>query len=578
MNKQLLYKYIGILLVCVYGQWMQSSCIHSTTYKFIKLLLQRILNNKEKRAQVQINLFDPKFIASPGNVVNSSFNIGTVQSVYYLSYPNLVGANNLLSRSTGVAGIIILSTQNGNPTAYILTGQNGLGWSIGSLGDTPSNNNNAPVPLSFTVLASSIYCGKNTGPQIPSNFIAQANTIIGHNSLQFSQDDPVNEYNTSVGCCNNNGFAKGSYNVLVGGYNLSNISPENYLSFTNVLSTQNNPLMFTSDYNIALGNMLMGDSSQRGTITRFPNNNNIVVGNFTLRNAYSSNNNIIFGMGSFVPQNDFFQGFVGIQGNISIGNNLMVSVGNQYYQNVFNNIFLVPDAQNLTSLNNTPPATQMITNNTESAIFLGTLGDATPNKDRSNTTYIANLYNKFLYQATTDSNASYNKQAVNVPHVLWTSYDNAVVSPIIWDTTDALTQPELDDIVENELYILPIFCSPLSLNTLYLYAIDANYVAQNTSAFPHLKDFLINYSLPSSVNQFHTSNAGEMAGYEYVYLIPLMIRALQIQAAELAACGCRKRMLKEKIKTLIEKRSNKTKKKTLADDILEILSEYADDE
>jgi hypothetical protein len=226
------------------------------------------------------------------------------------------------------------------------------------------------------------------------------NIVLGSNSGTF-QESRFISFNTIIGMKSGNELT-GSCNTFIGSFNGS----RNEIS-TVILNQDYYSSNSQSNYNNGVGfanfNLTISDTTYAtGRLIGLKQNN--VFGNF---NFYSMNNafrNIVLGNRNLSTTVDNITQFNWIDTNIVIGNNILYKTNTQPVAGMYGNIIIIPNADELaygglglnSALSGVESNYWTICNN---AIFLGSCGLPIP-YERSNKTFIGNIYNSCLFYDT----------------------------------------------------------------------------------------------------------------------------------------------------------------------------------
>lgn len=438
--------------------------------------------------------------------INIVLSAGTVQRIFYLNYPPLFSQNN--TSQPNIAGFIVLNG-NGLPHAYLTTQNNGNGWQIAS---------SDLIPTRISLLDSNIYVGRNSGPSknVGSKINSNSNTVFGNNSYIF-EDLNYMSFNTVFGA-NNNDRLIGSYNTIIGSNNcaIKNIIDSNESS--NALYNDIANLNDYYNYNIIIGHKMFGIDTNFN-IPRASNKQNIMIGNLSAQGVLGSSRNIVMGNNILVSVAGTQIPFYNFTNNIIIGNDILVDQDRSQQKNFNNNIFIIPQGNN--------SASNISTSNSGS-IFIGTSGNKTQGKNRSNQTYIGNIYGDLILNVN-DANVMLDRNLTDIfgsslPNLVWIDSENRLgnfvfptdknIERIGFIKTSSGNQL-IDDIVKNELMNIPISALQDPQEKVVLFGINPSELWP--LQLPKLKSFLI------------FKDNEELIGYEHMHLVPLLIRALQLQ-------------------------------------------------
>jgi hypothetical protein len=537
------------------------------------------LNANYGKASAKNNIYDYTFYLQDKVRINTTFTMGSTYSVIYLNYPSTFTNVNMSSnpmKDVNGAGIIILSPQSSNLTAENLSSQQNIkpfayftlneipiGWQL----YCPSDYYEGIVPNSKNVITintynQNLFFGKNVGPSHTKadfnrdflssylKLLGKGNICFGNNTGDFT-DDHLISYNNIFGYDCGGKLVTGSFNQAFGSYNLvgKEINP-NILSQDYYASNEN------ANYNnvIGFGNM---NVSHPITVSHFgkkiANKQNNIVGNFNFHSIWFGMRNCVIGNRNFIANNNNVQ-FSYVDSNIVIGNDIAWLQDNTtVLANVWKNIWLIPSGTYDSGGINMQPA---LSNDMIESIMIGSCG-GNGTYDRSYKTFIANIFDTSLIDSEVDDS---KKQALNLgvgeeplPQTVFVSQNDQLGSPAIKpygiDHTTALAQPgnvyNVDDVIFDELLQLPIIGIAFE-NTVearengLFYAIDVNQIIDNPQTPIHkLSSFLTYHTkknfLSKNGNVVHKEKKKKenyltpsVAGFEYYYVIPLLIRALQI--------------------------------------------------
>lgn len=515
--------------------------------------------------------FDPlsnEYCLSKFNLVNIGYTTGTTSSVLYLGFPERKSNTGYFSSINGGKipfttnmGIIILdpaAKDKKEIVAYFLTQKNNLGWEI----LTPSfyydslDINDKRSPLLISDYSDSLYIGHETGPLDNINRQAFGNTVIGSDSGVSPNVGYANFGNTIFGKYNFSGCS------IV--FNINGIDPStfiqsaaNCLSFTDrktanyfpfytsgwcntILGTNNiviKPIPsseleqdFNStqakwkNYNVVtgygnLGNDTLQDVNKQNYISQ-----NCIYGNISCRNTDQFARNISIGNQNFssyyYSPSTSFQNFYE---NIVIGNSIFWGIqGNDndfYWQDINRNTFIIPDTRyyfddaNLLNPIIDYTKNDSIANGTNKGIFIGTCGAMGDKKNRSNQTYIDNIYNTKIESSI----------ALPCAHSVWINNENLLGWPIPITLSNNvklnLTETELNDF-SNKLLDLPVFGIKIAEDAnAFLFGIDSNNIF-NDNGNPNYDPFRFYITR-------NNNKTSEIGAFEYLYLIPLIILSLK---------------------------------------------------
>jgi hypothetical protein len=356
-------------------------------------------------------------------------------------------------------------------------------------------------------------------------------------------------YNTVFGTHNGGKLITGSFNQTFGSYNLlgKEINP-------NILSQDYYASNDYANYNnvIGFGNMNISKPVMMTYLgKKLGNKQNNIIGNLNFHSIIFGLRNCILGNRNFIANNNNIQ-FSYVDSNILIGNDIAWLQDNTTtIQNVWKNIWLIPSGTYDSGGINMEPA---LSSDMVSSIMIGSCGGS-GTYDRSYKTFIANIYDTSLVDSAIESN---KKQALHqrvgqepIPQAVFVSQNDQLGTPALKaygeDYATALTQPgnvyDIDDVITNELLHLPVigvaFENSLEArdNGLF-YAIDVNQIIDDPVTPIHKLTSFLTYQ---SQKTFFHKNASHkekvkkeiierptVAGFEYYYLIPLLVRALQM--------------------------------------------------
>jgi hypothetical protein len=482
-------------------------------------------------------------------------------------------ANNDL-KDLNSSGIIILSPQPNNvtaenlssqktikPIAYFALNELPIGWQL----YCPSDYYEGVNPGSREVIAintynENLFFGKNVGPvhtklDFNKEFLSSYFKDLGKGNVCFViyagdfVDSHLVSYNTVFGTHNGGKLITGSFNQTFGSYNLlgKEINP-------NILSQDYYASNDYANYNnvIGFGNMNISKPVMMTYLgKKLGNKQNNIIGNLNFHSIIFGLRNCILGNRNFIANNNNIQ-FSYVDSNILIGNDIAWLQDNTTtIQNVWKNIWLIPSGTYDSGGINMEPA---LSSDMVSSIMIGSCGGS-GTYDRSYKTFIANIYDTSLVDSAIESN---KKQALHqrvgqepIPQAVFVSQNDQLGTPALKaygeDYATALTQPgnvyDIDDVITNELLHLPVigvaFENSLEArdNGLF-YAIDVNQIIDDPVTPIHKLTSFLTYQ---SQKTFFHKNASHkekvkkeiierptVAGFEYYYIIPLLVRALQM--------------------------------------------------
>lgn len=511
------------------------------------------------------DIYDYHFYLDPLVRINATFTSSSTYGVLYLNYPitftNQNPASNNKMKNLNSAGIIILSNQPANtnaenlssqsqikPFAYFTLQEIPLGWQI----YTPADYYTGIAPNSEDVTALSLYnhnfyFGKKAGPiHTKSDFnrdsinvyirsLGKYNIVIGNYTGNFI-DNHLISYNNVIGTKSGGSLLTGSFNQVYGAYNISTDELNSY-SLSKDYYSNNDYLNYNNIY--GFGNL--------GTTTLTPqkgkfiaNKQNNIVGNLNLRSTWYGMRNCILGNRIFMTVINDIQ-FNYVDSNILIGNDIAYFQNNASLNNIWKNIWLIPSGSYDSGGINME---SVLTNNINESIMIGSCGGQNQ-YDRTGKTFIANIYNTQLIEFTDPKTGE-----ASIPEAVFVGINDQLGNPTIrvyGDKNTATTQPgniyNIDDIVINELLQLPIVgvafknTAEAAENGL-LYTVDVNQIIANPDSpinrlssfivFNSKKEYLNNPGPHNSLVKREKTLYPKIAGYEHYFLIPLLIRALQL--------------------------------------------------
>lgn len=562
------------------------------------------LNTNYGKAKTKSNIYDYTFYLQDKVRINTTFTMGSTYSVIYLNYPSTFTNLNMLSnnemKDVNGSGIIILSPQPSNVTAENLSSQQNIkpfayftlneipiGWQL----YCPSDYYEGIAPNSKNVIAintynENLFFGKNVGPShIKADFnrdflssylklLGKGNICFGNNTGDF-EDDRLISYNNIFGYDSGGKLVTGSFNQAFGSYNLvgKEINP-------NILSQDYYASNDYANYNNVIGFANM-NVTHPITVSHFgkkiANKQNNIIGNFNFNSIWFGMRNCVIGNRNFIANNNNVQ-FSYVDSNIVIGNDIAWLQDNTTaLTNVWKNIWLIPSGTYDSGGINMQPA---LSNDMIESIMIGSCGGS-GTYDRSYKTFIANIFDTSLVDSEVDVSV---KQTLNVgigqeplPQTVFVSQNDQLGSPAIKpygaDHASALTQPgnvyNVDDVVFDELLHLPIVGIAFE-NTAearengLLYAIDVNQIIDNPATPIHKLSSFLTYHrkknfLAKHGNIVHKEKKKKenystptVVGFEYYYLIPLLIRSLQICFSQITELKNTNNQLKNMLKEITE--------------------------
>lgn len=514
------------------------------------------------------NPLSNEYCLSKFNLVNIGYTTGTTSSVLYLGFPERKSNSGYFSTINGGKipfttnmGIIILdpaAKDKKEILAYFLTQKNNLGWEI----LTPAfyydrlDINDKRSPLLISDYSDSLYIGHETGPLDDINRQAFGNTVVGSDSGVSPNIGFTNFGNTIFGKFNFSGcsiiftingidpstFIQSAANSLI----FTDRKTSNYFPFytagwcNTILGTNNiviKPIPsseleqdFSStqakwkNYNVITGYGNLGNDTLQNINKQNYISQNCIYGNISCRNTDQFARNISIGNQNFssyyYSSSTSFQNFYE---NIVIGNSIFWGIHGSdsdfYWQDINRNIFIIPDTryyiddENLLIPITDYTKNNSIANGTNKSIFLGTCGAMGDKKNRSNQTYIDNIYNTEIETSIFNSCA----------HSVWISNENLLGWPIpitlSEDTNLNLTETELNDL-SNKILDLPVFGIKITNDSNgFLFGIDSNAISndKNNQNYDPFRFYITRRNKKSS----------EIGPFEYLYLIPLIILSLK---------------------------------------------------
>lgn len=530
---------------------------------------------------VELTFFDPLNVVyySSKNVAASIDRAsGFVSGALYLNYPNRIkSASGYKVPRTSRNGFVILQSDDNKlekiltinndprksvPYAYILSDNNQWCFGIPKVAIKGKNFSIDVIKLFYN--NSNLYFGKDIGFKKDQPTDEKYNFVVGNNLFKPVINKPFcNDYNSIVGCSNYLNVSAGYTNNIFGYQNLYLMNLTNPFEFNGIYNFDQDyraylkKELFLSTGNIITGNNNFNFSTQliAQPLNVF-NAHNCIYGNYIFLDAVNTLRNIIIGnliFGANLNKGLKTEAFYDIENNIILGNNLFYTMNNQRLSSLKDNIIIIPDgvktdeyntiASKYFNINNQIFQTDTITNNTKGCIFLGIIGGK-EKVLRENLTYIANVY-ETVFEETEAFEGFVGLEegslgAFSAPHVVWSTDVNILGwypvtefdLPGTGSNPGNLSCEELDAAVQ-EMYALPIQ-GRRSVNVkpqddnIWLFGINKTdfFSGINTNipqipiAYVNYFDHLVGYAIyqPNS-----DKTAINMIGYEFSYLIPLLI-------------------------------------------------------
>lgn len=524
------------------------------------------------------NIYEYTFYLQERVRINTTFSMGSTYAVIYLNYPSTFTnintvANNSMKDLNG-AGIIILSPQPANttaenlpnqknikPLAYFTLGDIPIGWQLYCPSDyyeeiTP----NSKEVIHINTYNENLYMGRNSGPvHTKSDFnkdlvslyikgLGKGNIAFGNTVGNF-HDLPLISYNNIFGYFSGGKLITGSFNQTFGSYNLcgKEINP-------NILSQDyyaNNDFL---NYNNIMG---FGNMNVTHPITishlgkKIANKQNNIIGNLNFHSIWFGMRNCVLGNRNFIADENKLQ-FSYVDSNLVIGNDIAWLQDNTVtLANVWKNIWIIPSGTYDSGGINMQPA---LTNDMIESIMIGSCGGSNT-YNRSYSTFIANIFDVPLVDAP--DHAQTKKQLYfglgneSIPQAVFISRNDQLGSPGVQsygsDYTSGMNEPgnvyNIDSIVLDELLNLPIIGIAFENSTAasengLIYTVDIKQIINNPETAIHRLSSFITFHAKKTFLQkplIHKEKikkevyaAPTPSGYEHYYLIPLLVRAIQL--------------------------------------------------
>jgi len=439
--------------------------------------------------------------------INTTLNAGTVQDIFYLSYPEQINNVNVKSKTkTLVKGLIILN-QYGFPSSFFTTTEDGSGWQLGSSFDKK-------MKCTFCFFNTNIYVGSMVGPIIKrtwgneKKYPCQGNTVFGTDSLNGSKN--LGSYNTSFGFNNNETLIKGDANVTIGSrnaiYDDRTIFKNQFALKDDFIVGKTESSTNQSNYNIILGNEVFCQGNSHNFLV--PNKQNICIGNMSVQGFSGCMGNIVVGNNTFFTSS-LVPSFHRFLNNIVIGNGIVYTWNDKYLQNLNQNIIIFPGSV-------MQEGGMQIHSGLDHCVFLGTLGSIRRN----------NHVEKSLFLNGTDTIIN-PVEGTEIPFPIYSCLDGMTgmynITPL---SKDQYVDPNIiDTVCVPELLKLSVIgIKNILAPEIIYFTIDPKKVVDDVE-IRVLSPYL------------HYSSEGNLLGYDVSLLLPLVIRAVQMNQVELQRMG-----------------------------------------